>query len=314
VRGSWAATMQASFLAAVGRPAWWAVALAGFLLRGGIVIAILPILALPTTADLTTILGPTVEDLLLGGPSVGTVVAETLLISGALVAVYSLAYAGSWLDLALLRDASADPELELGWSPANRSAVLGLGIRLTAHLPTTLALGFASVRIVQATYVELTSPSDAGIPLPARVLGDVPDALLLVGVAWLLGETIGGLTARRVAAGEPVLGAFGRSIRQVASPRGLGTLAMTTVALGAVLVPFELTVATGWRQVRAALFDGADPALILAALVLMVSTWVLGLALLGALLAWRATAWTLQVAPRSVAVTQPMLQASEPSR
>jgi hypothetical protein len=306
--------MQAAFVAAIARPAWWAMALAAFLLRGGFVLVVLPLIPLPSTADLTTILAPTVEDVLLGGPSLMMVMRGTILVSGAIAAVYAVAYAGAWLDVALLREASSDEELELGWSPVNGSALLGLGVRLTAHLPTTLAVGYASIRIVQAAYGELTSPSDAGVPLPARVLGDVPDALLMVGVTWLLGETIGGLAARRVAAGEPVLGAFGRSLRQVASPRGLATLALTTGALAAVVVPFGLTVATAWQNVRTALFDGADPVLALAALVLMVSSWLLGLALLGAVLAWRATAWTVQVAPRPAAVTQPMLQASEPSR
>jgi uncharacterized membrane protein (GlpM family) len=191
---------------------------------------------------------------------------------------------------------------------------VGFGIRFAAHLPTTLAIGYASLRVVQATYGQLTSPSNPGIPLPARIAGEVPDALLLVGAAWLLGETVGGLTGRRVAAGEPLGGAVVRSIRQVASFRGLATLAITTVVIAALVVSFELTVATAWQHVRTALFDGADPALTLASLVLMVSTWVLGLALLGALLAWRATAWTVQIAPRPVPVTQPMLQASEPSR
>jgi len=80
------------------------------------------------------------------------------------------------------------------------------------------------------------------------------------------------------------------------------------------MVPFLLTVATAWANVRVALFDGGAPALTLTAVVLMVSTWVLGLALLGALLSWRAIAWTVQVAPRSATVTQPMLQPSEASR
>jgi len=314
VNGSRAATMQAALLAALGHPTWWAAALAAFLLRGGVVLAVLPIIAVPTTADLTTMLAPTVQDVLLGGPSFGTVIGGTLLLAGAMAAVYALGYAASWLDLALLHEASADPELELGWSPANRSAMAGLGVRLLAHLPTTLAAGYASMRVVQAAYAELTSPSDAGITLPARILGQVPDALALLGVAWLLGETVGALAARRVAAGEPVRAAFGRSMRQVASPRGLSTLGITTVAIAALLVPYELTVASAWRGVRAALYDGADPVVALAALALMVSTWVLGLALLGALLAWRTTAWTVQVAPRTVAVTQPMLPASEPSR
>jgi len=35
-----------------------------------------------------------------------------------------------------------------------------------------------------------------------------------------------------------------------------------------------------------------------AALLLLVTTWVLALAVLGAALAWRATAWTIEAAPR----------------
>ena len=312
--GSWAASMQASFLAAMARPAWWAVALAAFLLRGGFVIAILPIVTLPTTADLTRLFAPAVEDMLLGGPSFGTLLGGTLLISGMIVAVYALGYAAAWLDGALLGDATSDPELELGWSAANTSPMLGLGVRLTAHLPTTLAVGYASMRIVQAAYGELTSPSDATISLPARVLGHVPDAIAILAVAWLLGETVGALVARRAAAGEPVRNAFTRSMRQVVSRQGLATLVTTTLALLALLVPYELTVAAAWQHVRTALYDGADPVLTLAALALMVSTWVLGLAVLGAVLAWRTTAWTMQVAPRKVPVTQSMLPASEPSR
>ena len=77
---------------------------------------------------------------------------------------------------------------------------------------------------------------------------------------------------------------------------------------------FRSTVATAWENLRVALFDDVGGPLVLTALVLMVSTWVLGLALLGALLSWRATAWTVQVAPRSATVTSSMLHASEPTR
>jgi len=314
VRGSWAASMQAALLAALARPAWWALALAAFLVRGGLLIAILPIVSLPTTADVTNALAPTIEGLIYGRPSLEGVVAGTLLISGTFLALYGLVFAGSWLDLALLRETTSDPELELGWSPANRSATLALAIRLVAHLPTVVAIGYAVVRLFGVLYLELTSPGDTTTPLAFRVLAQAPDAPLAVGITWLVGEAVGGLTARRVAAGEPVAAAFGRSIRQVASPRGLATLAATTAALVALLVPYLLTVATAWENVRVALFDDVGELLTLTALVLMVSTWVLGLALLGALLCWRATAWTVQVGPRSGTVTQPMLHASEPSR
>lgn len=312
--GSWAASMQAALLAAIARPTWWALSLAAFLVRGGFLIALLPIVSLPTTADVTNALAPTVEDLIYGRPSLETVVAGTLLVSGAFLTLYGLAFAGSWLDLALLRETTSDPELELGWGPASRSATVALAIRLVAHLPTVVAIGYAVVRLIGVLYLELTSPGDTTTPLAFRVLAQAPDAPLAVGITWLLGEAVGGLTARRVAAGEPVAAAFGRSIRQVASRRGLATLAATTAALAALLVPYLLTVATAWDNVRVALFDDVGSVLTLTALVLMVSTWVLGLVLLAALLSWRATAWTLEVAPRSGTVTQPMLQASETSR
>jgi hypothetical protein len=314
VSGSWAANMQTALLAALARPAWWALALAAFMVRGGFVIALLPMVSLPTAADATNAFAPTIESLIYGRPSIEAIVAGAVLISGTFLVLYSLVFAGSWLDLALLRETTSDPELELGWSPANRSVTLALAVRLVAHIPTVVALGYAAIRVVGVLYVELTSPGDTATPLALRVLAQAPDAPLAVGIAWLLGEAVGGLTVRRVTAGEPVAGAFGRSIRQVASVRGLATLAATTAALVALLVPYLLTVATAWDNVRVALFDDVGALLTLAALVLMVSTWVLGLALLGALLCWRATAWTVQVAPRSATVTQSMLQASEPSR
>jgi hypothetical protein len=314
VSRSWAANMQAALLAALARPAWWALALAAFLVRGGFLIVLLPIVSLPTTADATNAFAPTIEGLIYGRPSLDNVVVGTLLISGAFLALYGLVFAGSWLDLGLLRETTSDPELELDWSPANRSVTLALAIRLVAHLPTVVALGYALIRVIGVLYVELTSPGDTATPLALRVLAQAPDAPLAVGITWLVGEAVGGLTARRVAAGEPVAPAFGRSIRQVASVRGLATLAATTVALVALLVPYLLTVATAWENVRVALFDDVGAVLTLTALVLMVSTWVLGLVVLGAVLCWRATAWTVQVAPRSGTVTQPMLQASEPSR
>ena len=250
MRGSWAANMQAALLAALARPAWWALALAAFLVRGGFLVIILPIVSIPTTADLTNAFAPTVEDLIYGRPSVEAVIAGTLLISGAFVTLYALVFIGSWLDLALLRATTSDPELELGWSPANGSATLALAIQLVAHIPTVVAIGYAAIRVIGVLYVELTSPGDATTPLAIRVLAQAPDAPLAVGITWLVGEAVGGLATRRVAAGEPVAAAFGWSVRQVASPRGLATLGATTAAIVVLLVPYLLTVATAWENVH----------------------------------------------------------------
>ena len=306
--------MLAALLATLARPGWWGLALAAFLVRGGFLLVIFPILSLPTAAGITNAVAPTVEDVILGRNSAGGVLGWSLLVAALMAVLYLVLHAAAWLDMALLREATAADELDLRWSPAHPSASTGVAVRLLAHIPTMAALGYASYRIIGVLFLELTAPGDTGTSLVVRVLAQAVDAPLAVALTWLLGETVGGLAARRVAAGETVPGAFARSIRQVLSPRGLATLALTMLALGALLVPFLLVAGQAWEHVRIALLDDAGFPLVVSGLVLLVSTWVLGLALLGALLAWRATAWTVQVAPRPVAVTQPMLQASEPSR
>ncbi len=316
--GSWAAAMQASLMATFARPAWWCIALAAFLVRGGVIVALLPIVVAPSTASLTNAFAPSIEALILGRPSIEGVVLGTLLISMVLAALLVALLTGSWLDIALLRASSVDDELGVPWSPVRGSVVSvvvsALVVRLAAHLPTLLALGYAAVRIIGALYAELTSPGDPAQPLVVRVLGQAPDAPLVVAVAWLLGEAVGALAARRVAAGEPARIAFQRSIRQVLMPRGLATLGLTSVVLAGLIVPFALAASGSWGQVRTALLEGSGPVGTSAALVLMVSTWVLGLTVLGGALAWRAIAWTVLIGPRATAVTQPMVQASEPSR
>jgi len=58
-----------------------------------------------------------------------------------------------------------------------------------------------------------------------------------------------------------------------------------------------LAAGRAWEHLRGYLLDGADTVQLWAALTLLVATWVLGLAVLGAGLAWRATAWTAEVTP-----------------
>jgi hypothetical protein len=114
-------------------------------------------------------------------------------------------------------------------------------------------------------------------------------------VAWLLGETVGGLAARHQAAGEPLGRAIRRSFRQLDEPPAIATFIVTTAVPLVVVVPFLLATGAAWEHLRASLLDGADAIQLVSGLLLLVATWVLGLALLGAALAWRATSWTLLV-------------------
>ena len=287
--------MQAALLAALTHPRWWTLALAAFLVRGGILLVLVPIVSLPSSAAITTAVAPMVGGLLLGEPSLAGVLAGALVGLAVIAILAAAGLAGSWLDLALVREAADDEDLDLGWAPDRDSARRAFGIRLLVHLPTLAALAYASVRLVVAIYEESLSPGDPALSMAARVLQRAPDALIVVLVAWLVGETLGSLAARRGSTGEPVSAALGASARQLISPRGLATFGLTTLALPMLAVPFLLAMGRAWEHLRAYLLDGVDPVFLGAALIVLVSTWALGLALLGAGLAWRALAWTVEV-------------------
>ena len=287
--------MQSALVATLGRPTWWAMALAAFLVRGGFFLIVLPIVSVPTAAGIVTAVSPTLEGMWLGKPSLDGALVGSLVLALVLAGLMAAALAGSWLDLALVREATEDEDVDRGWRPTHPSVVHALSIRLTAHVATLLAIAYGSLRLVNVGYAEFTSPSDVGVAIVDRVLVRVPDVVLLVLAAWLVGETVGSLAARRAASGTPAWSALAASVRQVVSLRGLATLALTTTAIAGLMLPFVLAASRSWDNLRGYLLDGADPVEQGAALVLLIASWVLGLAILGAALAWRATAWTAEV-------------------
>ncbi len=289
--------MQGALVATLGRPDWWAMALAAFLVRGGVVIVALPILGLPTTAGLVTSLSPIVEGIVLGKPSLEGALLGSVAITVLVTALAGAALAGSWLDLALVRDATEDEDVDPGWRPLHASPWQALAIRLVAHVPTVLAIGYGFVRTLTVGYEEFTSPSDPGVAIVDRVLVRVPDVIVLVLMAWILGETVGSLAARRAGGGVGFGRALRASVQHVLGLRGLATLALTTAVVFGLLVAFMLAAGRAWEHLRSYLLDGANEAQLWSALVVLVATWILGLAIVGAGLAWRATAWTAEVVP-----------------
>lgn len=296
VRASWPGSMQSALAATLTTPEWWAMALAAFLVRGGIVLVILPIVALPTPAGFITDVSPTIEQLLLGTPSLAGSILAAAALSSIVVVLGWAGLAGSWIDAALVREAAASDELDLAWEPTTViSSWRAFGLRLAAHVPTLLALGYAIVRVVLVGYAQFTAPDDPGVPVVDRVISRVPDALVLVVIAWLFGEVVGALAARRAAAGLSNGAALLGSVRQVLRPRGIATFLATTGLLVATAVPFALATERAWEHVRSYLLFGVDTIQLAAAIVVLVATWVLGLTIVGAALAWRATAWTAEV-------------------
>lgn len=299
LRASWRGSMQSAVAATLTTPEWWAIALAAFMVRGGILLLLLPIIALPTPAGLITDLSPALEALYLGTPSVTSAVLGAAMLTALLLVLVCAGIAGAWLDGALVREAAASDDLDLAFRPAAPvSSWRAFGLRLAAHVPTLAAVAYAVVRVVLVAYAQSTTPDEPGVSIVDRVVGRVGDALVLVLVAWLFGEVVGALAARRAAARMSNRAALGGSVRQVLSPRGLATFAVTTAVLVAAVLPFALAAERAWEHVRSYLLFGIDAVQLTAAIVVLVATWVLGLAVIGAALAWRATAWTSEVTIR----------------
>ena len=289
--------MQTALVATLSRPDWWALALAAFLVRGGFLVILVPVVSLPSTAALVTGLAPTVERIVLGRASLEGALVGALVIAAVAAGLAIAGAAGSWLDLALVRDAASDDDLDLASAPPAASPWQALALRLVAHLPTLVVLGYGIVRVATVGYEEFTAPGETGgAPIAARVLGRMPEVVGLLIAAWLVGETVGSLAARRAATGAAATAALFASARQVLAPRGLATLGLTSVVVLGLLVPFGLAAGRTWEHLRAYLLDDVAVIPLAAALVLFVGTWVLGLAIVGAGLAWRATAWTTEAA------------------
>ena len=286
--------MRTALAVTMARPAGWVMALAAFLVRGGFFLILLPLVGLPSVSSLATTLAPPIETLILSRQSLEGALIGTVLISTIVGLLAAAGLAGSWLDLALLREAGDADELNSKVPFVEPSAWRAFAVRLAAHLPTFLALAYATVRIVIVTYDELLSPGDSTIPLVARVIARAPDALALVVVMWLIGEAVGGLAMRRSAAGEPAGRALRNAARDLLGRRGLATFVVSNAVVGVAGALLVTVVGRASEHVRAYLLDGAGDVPLAAALLLLISAWILCLAVLAAALAWRATAWTIE--------------------
>jgi hypothetical protein len=300
--------MGAAALTALARPALWVVALAGFLARGGIVAFLLPIVVLPSPSGVANVIAPSLTSFAFGLVSSSFVEIVAALIALILAWIVLGGLVGAWADIELVQAACGDEELGIGSGylvPPGRGTLLrALGVRLLAHLPLAVALGWGAVRIVQAAYAELVTPFEVVTPLFIRVLGDVPDAIAVIVTLWLLGEAAGGLAVRHAILGRRPAAASVRDgwLDLVRRPRSsLGTLLATHVAVGLAVVSSALAAGIVWSWVRLALLGGDGPAEVGAAIGILVAVWLGGLLLTSVAVAWRSLAWTaewLRVMPR----------------
>lgn len=301
------AALSGALLVTLATPATWPLALGAFLIRGGIVLVALPLVVLPTPGGLGNVLGPTLTSIALGSAS-----SEVLVVLGLMVVV-PLAWlvVGGWLAAALemeaIRIVALDVQVagsrRLRVSPAaGRTAARVLAARLVAVIPLGLVLSWGAIRLVIVTYDELTSPLDVSTPIVLRVLSGASEVVIGIGLAWMVGEIVGAVAARRIVlAGEGVGGALRFAVRSsVRHPlSALASFWVPTLGLIVVLAPSALATAAAAGAVRSVLRGSGDPGeagepvAILAAVLSLVLLWVVGLLLAAVVCAWRTAVWTV---------------------
>jgi hypothetical protein len=293
------------------------VALAGFLVRGGILVLALPAVVLPSVIGLA---GATGVDAfgIDGRPTAWLIGIVFVGVVGVVVWLAVASFVGSLIDVWLIGaalDGAATPVREGRPLPRTSLLIDMISVRGFCFLPLAGALAWASSRIYSAAYAELTTPTNLVTPLPVRVIESAADAVVVVFVAWLVTETIAAIAVRRMVLADDGVGrSIGGAIAQVVR-RPLSTAGTVVTTGGATLVATALAVAAtstafDWCRIAArneqpiAITLGLSPlsttrdfrplVFVLTALVLAVA-WVAAAALSGIASAWRSAAWTGEV-------------------
>jgi hypothetical protein len=308
------ATLVASLLATLSQPATWPLALAAFLVRGGILLVAAPIVVVPSAVGVANVITPTVSTFVFGGVSGGLValVLGTFALSLGWLILGGLFASAAELEVIarIARDDAVSVEAHVGTKvvPSRRTAARILAARLVAHLPTVVALVWAAARLGEVAYRELTQPLDVSLPLVVRVIGGAPEATTAVLLAWVLGEMVGAIAARRVAFGDAgVWRAIGGGLRRVVlhPVRAVALYGIPTTGLLVVLVPSAFAAASGWDAVRVALTEDVGLIVTILTLTVFVGLWAGGLVLASAMTAWRAAAWTVDAVGLLRAIPDP---------
>lgn len=301
----------ASLLATLGRPGWWLLSLAGFLVRGGFLVFLLPIVVLPSPLAISNVVAPFIVPMAFGRIGPDTIAVGVAAVAG----LFAWLLIGGWIaaatDLVLVREAAA-AAIDEGVAPPPAEAPDGmeaerrdrvgvatiLAARLVAWLPFAAALAIGLVRIVAVTYVELTRPLEVESPLALRVAFGAAGELAVITVLWLLGELVGGLATRRIVldgapAGRALLAAIRDVIRHPGST--LMPWLVTTALLFTILGGTVGAASVAWSRIIVALSDRpTDPTTVAISILTFVAIWLAALILGGLFAAVRGAVMTFE--------------------
>lgn len=293
-----AGALGASFLVVLAHPRWWVMSAAAFLVRGGLLLLLFPLIPLPTTAALANALGPTLIGFVFGGPSASFLALVGIVVGATLAWFVGSGIAAAALDLALVQAAAEEEELESRRRPAGVGVLRATAVRWLAHVPTAIALAWGAAALTDAAYTELIRPGDPTIPLVLRVIFRAPVIVALVVVAWTLGEAVGGLAVRRLAWGTGTRRALAGAVVGLLRPAGLAVLLVTNLGLAAAVGGGAVAIGIAFDQARVLLLDGGTALETTLAVGLLSATWIGTTMLVSIATAWRSTAWTFEVARR----------------
>ena len=214
----WLGRMRDALAFGLSGPDTVVVALAGFMLRGGILLLAVPSAVLPSVIGLAGAVGVNAFGID-GRPT--TSLFELVAVISAVAASYLLlaSVIGSLIDVWLI-EAALDPD---GRSPNRPRSLPSLeqllnlaGIRAVCLVPLAVAMVWAGSRIYTSAYNELTIPSSLGVPLAVRTVLGAVDAVAVVVLVWLLEETVGAVAVRRLVLTRcGVWSAIGGAVKQL---------------------------------------------------------------------------------------------------
>jgi hypothetical protein len=293
------------------------VALAGFLIRGGVVLLAIPSVVLPSFLGLASIFA--VNALGIDGrPTPWLIATVAGLAVAAAVWLAIAAVVGSIVDVWLIRAAMpSDPgSVDRPQPFPDPTLVLDMaGIRVLCLLPVGAAIVAAGAPIYNAAYSELTLPTNLSDPLLLRIAWRAAVPIGTVAVAWLVSETVAAIAVRRLYLGDGFLrslvGAVGQLVTRpltssltflatmLVSLAALAVAAVTTAfAFGLCLSAARLPNPIG-LAISVAGFDASRdlrPVVFLAATILLGFAWILAMAVAGITSVWRSVAWTEETA------------------
>ena len=294
------------------------VALAGFMLRGGIVLLAVPSAVLPSVIGLAGALG--VNAFGIDGRPTSSFF-ELVAVISAVAALYLLlaTLVGSLVDVWLI-EAALDPD---GRSPSRPRPLPSLdqllslaGIRAVCLVPLAVAVAWAGSRIYASAYTELTTPSSLGVPLAVRTVLGAADAVAFVLFVWLLEETIGAVAVRRLVltrcgVWRAIGGALSQLVRRPITSAATVLLSYCASALAMAAGIAAIATAFDWCRVAARIQQPIPlsfgigqlsttrdirPALFLLAALALAVAWLAASTLAGIASAWRSAAITAEVA------------------